>query len=146
MQTLEFLAVSITQEINLNQIALHFGINKKYKWEDILILKEPELKGILKEAEEKTVYCFYFGCLVGINCTKYDLSDIYNYLCQIDSGIDRKPDHHKYSEFYRLQIKENSQVEVHNNYLVAPKNLDFYPKIIAIVLADQLPLIELKTA
>lgn len=140
MQQLEFMAVAIAQELNLNLIASHFGIQRKFKWEDILILTQSELKGILKKAENKTVYCFYFGCLVGVNCTKYDLSDLYNYLTNIDPGLDPKTDQHKYSESYRLEIKPDSEIEVHNSYLVVSKLVDFYPKILAIVLARSVAL------
>lgn len=140
MQSTEFLAVSVAQELNLNLIASHFGIEKKFKWEDTLILREQELKGILKDNQNKTLYLFHFGCLVAVNSTKYDLSDLYNYLCKIDPALSKNTNHLKYFETYRLDIKGDVAMEVHNHSMVAPKMLDYYPQIIAVVLARSVAL------
>ncbi|SHF10738.1 RMD1 family protein [Desulforamulus putei] len=140
MQSMEFLAVSVAQELNLNLIARHFGIEKKFKWEEILILQDKDLKGILENHFHKTVYMFHFGCLVAVNATRYDLSDLYNYLCKIESALCQNVNHLEYSDSYRLDIKSDRELEVHNNYMIAPKLLDYYPQIIAIVLARSVAL------
>lgn len=133
--SIEFLTVSVAQELELNLIASHFGIEKKFKWEEILILKEQDLKGIIKDPQNKTIYLFHFGCIVGLNATKYDFTDFYNYICKIDNSLSRNVNFIQFLDSYRLDIKSDSEMEIHNNYMVAPKILDYYPQIIAIVLA-----------
>ncbi|AQS57767.1 RMD1 family protein [Desulforamulus ferrireducens] len=140
MQSLQFLAVSVTQELDLNQFARHFGIEKKFKWEDILTLKDNQLKGIISDYHNKTVYIFHFGCLVSINCTKHDLSDLYNYLCKIDNSLVKNQDLFKYIDSYRVEINSDKELEVYHNYMVAPKLLEYYPQMIAIVLARSVAL------
>lgn len=140
MQSMDFLAVSVAQELNLNLIAKHFGIEKKFKWEETLVLRDQDLKGILEDHQNKTVYLFHFGCLVAVNSTKYDLSDLYNYLCKIESASSQNVNHLEYSDSYRLNIQSDRELEVHNNFMVVPKLLDYYPQIIAIVLAKSVAL------
>lgn len=140
MVSMDFMAVSINQELNLNLIAGHFGIQQKFKWEDTLVLRENDLKGILHDPANKTICLYHFGCFVGINVTKYDITDFYNYLCQIDGEIARNNHYLKYTEFYRLDIQTEQELEVHNNNMVAPKLLDYYVKMITLVLAKSVAL------
>lgn len=140
MNSTEFLAVSVAQEINIDVIAKHFGIEKKFKWEEILILREQDLKGILKDEHNKTFYIFNFGCIVAINSTKYDISDFYHYICEIDKTLNKSIDHLKYTDSYRMDINDQSELEIHNNYIVVPKLVDYYLQIIAIVLARSVAL------
>ena len=140
MQSLEFLAVSVAQELNLNQFARHFGIEKKFKWEDTLSLKDHQLKGIISDHHNKIVYIFHFGCLVSINCSKHDLSDLYNYLCKIDSTLVKTQEHFKYIDSFRVELNKDKELEVHHNYMVTPRLLEHYPQIIAIVLARSVAL------
>ncbi|CCO08515.1 RMD1 family protein [Desulforamulus hydrothermalis] len=140
MQSMEFLAVSVAQELNLNLIARHFGIEKKYKWEEPLVLQGKDLKGILEDYHNKKIYLFYFGCLVAVNATKYDLSDMYKYLCKIEDALSQSVNHFEYMDSYRLEIKADEDLQVHNDVMTAPRLLDYYPQIIAIVLARSVAL------
>ncbi|GAB6178982.1 RMD1 family protein [Desulfotomaculum defluvii] len=137
---MEFLAISVAHELNLNLIASHFGINKKFKWEETLILKDDDLKGILNHHHNKTIYLFHFGCLVFINLTKYDISDFYNYLRTIEPSLTQVDHHLKYSDSYKLELDPDKEKEVHHDYMRAPKLLDFYPQIISVVLARSVAL------
>lgn len=140
MQTMNFLAVSVAQELNLNQFAKHFGIEKKFKWEDTLILKEHQLKGIFNDYHNKSAYLFHFGCLVGMNCTKHDLSDLYNYISKIDTSLANNINHFKYNDSYLVEINSDRELEVHHNFMVTPRLLEHYPQMIAIVLARSVAL------
>lgn len=55
MTTIELKATAVCNEINLAAIAKHFGINRKFRWEDTLVLRSQALQGILKEPENKSV-------------------------------------------------------------------------------------------
>ena len=46
----EFKAIVIGNELHLNKIAPHFGIQRKFKWEDPLLLKQDQLQGIVNNA------------------------------------------------------------------------------------------------
>lgn len=48
---MEFKAIALGNEINLNKISQHFGSNRKLKWKDYLVLKGTELQGIVHEIE-----------------------------------------------------------------------------------------------
>jgi len=60
----ELKAIVASNEFNLDKIAIHFGINMKYKWEDTLLLGPDELKGIIREPAAKEVRIFHFGSVV----------------------------------------------------------------------------------
>ena len=69
MKDLTFKAFAITNEIDLNKIAVHCGIPKKFTWEEPLILKGEILKSILQKDMDETqmVLVFSFGSIVFIN-------------------------------------------------------------------------------
>src|SRR3954452_15924473 len=69
MRDLTFKAFAITNEIDLNKIAIHCGIPKKYTWEEPLILKGNSLKSIFNYNvnESQNVLVFSFGSIVFIN-------------------------------------------------------------------------------
>jgi uncharacterized Rmd1/YagE family protein len=77
-----FKALFLSSEINLNKIAQHFGINQKFKWEDLLLLDEQSLKGLLREPENKTVYIFHFGAMVFVNFEHHQIMDVITYIKQ----------------------------------------------------------------
>src|SRR3954462_5674094 len=69
MGDLTFKAFAITNEIDLNKIAIHCGIPKKFTWEQPLILRGEILKSILHKVvdESQMVLVFSFGSIVFIN-------------------------------------------------------------------------------
>jgi hypothetical protein len=67
MTTIQFKAISLVKELNLNLIATHFGIVKRFDWEDNLTLHEAQLKGVLNNTAERRVILFPFGCGVFLN-------------------------------------------------------------------------------
>jgi len=96
MNSVDFKAVVVCNELNLGNIAQHFGIYRKFRWEDSLRLTENELKGIIKEPEKKVVYIFHFGSLVFINCEHHDSMDILEYLKRLEKNVTtaKLNDHH----------------------------------------------------
>lgn len=147
MQTYEFRASAFSSEISLSQIANHFVINKKYKWEEPLILDEKYLKGIIPHPENKYAYIFHFGSIVAVNLTLHEISDILMYLKKIDKNLNADVSI-GYVDDYRLQIDENLNTELiedgnfEMNYdYVVIKNLEkFHMNIMATILAKSVAL------
>lgn len=84
MNSADFTAYVLAKEINLNTLAQHFGMNKKYRWEDPLVLKDVNLSGVINNPTDKYVYIFYFGSLVFINFTHHEMMDVVKYLRKMD--------------------------------------------------------------
>lgn len=87
MNKYEFDAFSLCSEINFNTIARHFGIDKKYKWEEFLTLEEEHLKGVIANPAAKSIKIFPFGSIVFINLAHNEIMDIVNYLRKIEGSI-----------------------------------------------------------
>jgi len=136
-----FKAYAITNEIELNRIADQCHIPKKYTWEEPLILYGSVLSSILKrelQAEQK-VMVFSFGSIVFINCTSRDEAVFMEYLKSIKPDIDLKT-YDKYSDDYQLEIRENSEIELTDKYVLVPKFEPFYPELISTVIAKSVAL------
>jgi uncharacterized Rmd1/YagE family protein len=139
MNVWEFKSVVLGSEINLNDVASHFGIKKKIKWEDPLILSGQALKGILKEVETKYVYLYYFGSLVFINMQYHETQDVVKYLKTIDKSL--KIDNIKeYSDDYRLEISPEYEYSLGNELMTASTYEPYYPDMISLVLAKSISL------
>lgn len=133
MQT-EFKALRIAHEINLNDIASHFGIVKKFKWEDSLYLSPAHLKGVLQNNENKRVYIFYFGGLVCANMEFHEIQDLLNY-----PAFKKQNFEHDISptdiDNYRMELIPGSAITVTNEVLKVPEKLEYFYELIALVLA-----------
>ena len=142
MKDLIFKAFAITNEIDLNKIAVHCGIPKKFTWEEPLILRGEILKSILLKDVDITqmVLVFSFGSIVFINhSTSNDITALLNYLHSFEpeidvSGADR------YSDDYSLHVKETESIELSDEYVVVPEYESYYPELISTVLAKSVAL------
>jgi uncharacterized Rmd1/YagE family protein len=142
MRDLTFKAFAITHEIDLNKIAVHCGIPKKFTWEEPLILKGEILKSILYKNVDETqmVLIFSFGSIVFINySTPLEITAILNYLYSFEPDIDVKHAD-KYSDDYSLHIKETENIELTDEYVVVPEFESYYPELISTVLAKSVAL------
>ncbi|WP_335574887.1 RMD1 family protein [Neobacillus vireti] len=139
---ISFKAISITNEIDLNKIALQCGIPKKFTWEEPLILRGRILQTILgKEVDEsKSVLVFSFGCVVFINHSTDDEIKVFlNYLQTFEPEMDLK-NIGRYSDDYSLHINEKAALELTDEYVVVPEYEPFYPELISTVLAKSVAL------
>ncbi len=107
MSTTSFRVFALFNEISLNKVASHFGIRKKFEWEDFLRLSVPQLKGILKEPEGKLVDIFPFGSIVFINLQHHEIVDIVNYLMTVDSTLVHP--NYNYADDYKLELTEEDE-------------------------------------
>lgn len=142
MRDLTFKAFAITNEIDLNKIAVHCGIPKKFTWEEPLILKGEILRSILQKDVDETqmVLVFSFGSIVFINYSSpLQITVFLNYLHSFESDIDVK-NAGKYSDDYSLHVKETESIELTDEYVVVPENESYYPELISTVLAKSVAL------
>jgi uncharacterized Rmd1/YagE family protein len=134
MKLAELKAIMVANEINLNAIAGHFGIQKKFKWEDTLYLDNKQLAGVLKEVEDKRVYIFYFGSIVFVNMAFHEIKDVLNYLKKLDKSITLSSKLEIVEE-YRLEVSDKKEYNVDNKVLTIPEDKNFYYEIASTVLA-----------
>jgi required for meiotic nuclear division protein 1 len=142
MRDLTFKAFAITHEIDLNKIAVHCGIPKKFTWEEPLILRGEILKSILYKDVDNSqmVLVFSFGSIVFINhSTPNEITALLNYLHSFEPDIEVK-NADRYSDDYSLHIKETESIELTDEYVVVPEYEDYYPELISTVLAKSVAL------
>jgi required for meiotic nuclear division protein 1 len=142
MEAITFKAFAITNEIDLNKIAIDCHIPKKFTWEQPLILKEERLKSIIKSdvADTQMVLVFSFGSVVFINHSDNDdISLFLNYIRSFEPDIDIK-NSDKYTDDYSLHISESNTIELTDEYVMVPEFEDFYPEVISTILAKSVAL------
>lgn len=142
MRDLTFKAFAITHEIDLNKIAVHCGIPKKFTWEEPLILKGEILKSILLRNVDETqmVLVFSFGSIVFINhSTPDEITALLRYLYTFEPDIDVK-NASRYSDDYSLHLKGTETIELTDEYVVVPEYESYYPELISTVLAKSVAL------
>jgi len=143
MNIWEFKSVVFGSEINLNDIASHFGIKKKFKWEDPLILSDNTLKGILKNTETKSVYLYHFGSMVFINMEFHEIQDVVKYLKTKDTSL-KIENINEYTDDYRLEINPEYEYSLGNEVMTASVFENYYVDIISMVLAKSISLYKIE--
>lgn len=140
MLSFQFKAYSVTNEIDLNKIAIQCGISKKYTWEEPLVLQEMILEEILGStvAQNQKIMLFAFGSVVFINCPEMVYLNFMEYLRQFKPemkmiGWDR------YQDDYALHIADE-EVMLTDEYAVVKEFQPFYPEMVATVLAKSVGL------
>jgi required for meiotic nuclear division protein 1 len=143
MTSTNFKAVSLCNEINLNKLANHFGIKKKFEWEDSLRLGPDELKGVLRENDGKYVYIFAFGCGVFINLQHHEIVDIVNYLKNIETRLTAAID--EFADDYKLIVDSEGvfgqdEESYTNDSLIVTEYAHYQMEILSVVLAKSVAL------
>lgn len=137
MNSINFKVFSLCNEIGLNKIATHFGINKNFKWVDFLSLSEDHLKGIIKEPSDKMVNIFPFGSIVFINLQHHEIVDIVDYLKKLEKNLSSAS--YDFKDDYNVEIREDEEVINYDGMLV--KNFEkYHTDILSIVLAKSVAL------
>lgn len=142
MKPITFKAFAITNEIDLNKIAIHCGIPKKFTWEEPLILKGNILKSILPNNTNDSlqVLIFSFGSIVFINhLNEGEKNGIFTFIQSFEPDLDFV-NVGRYVDDYSLHIKESETIDLTDEYVVVPKFEDFYPELISTVLAKSVAL------
>jgi uncharacterized Rmd1/YagE family protein len=143
MTPINFKAVSLCNEINLNTIAAHFGINKKFEWEDFLRLNTHQLKGILKDHENKSVNIFAFGCLVFVNLEHHEIMDVLNYLITLEPRL--QINNFDFADDYMLDVRNENDLSEDealftNESMITTEYGVYQMDILSIVLAKSVAL------
>ncbi|NHW36675.1 RMD1 family protein [Paenibacillus aceris] len=142
MKDITFKAMAITNEIDLNKIAIHCGIPKKYTWEQPLILRGDILNSILQKDTNalQQVMVFSFGSVVFVNHTHLDEITVFlKFIQTFEPDIDLQPPD-KYMDDYSLHIEEIESMELTDKYVVVSEFEFFYPELISTVLAKSVAL------
>jgi uncharacterized Rmd1/YagE family protein len=143
MKDISFKALAITNEIDLNKIAIHCGIPKKYTWEQPLILRHKVLQIIYqKELDDlQQVLVFSFGCVVFVNLTHHDeITALLKFIQSFepDIALERAD---KFTDDYSLHIEEEIEsMTLTDEYVVVAEYEFFFPEMIATVLAKSVAL------
>lgn len=139
MRIAELKAVGLTSEINLNKIAAHFGINRKYKWEESLFLNEASLKGIVLDPAQKSILIFYFGSMVFINFEYHEILDVVSYLGRIERNLAAITTL-DYVDDYSVEISPDQELTITYETLISPEEKPYHQEIIATILAKSVAL------
>lgn len=130
-------AYALFTEINLNTIAVHFGIRKEFKWEDYLRLQPEQLSGIISDPAGKGVNLFPFGSAVFLNMNDSDIAEVVAYLQRVDPGL--SPPDYTYTDDYCLELTE--QEESITNDVMQVHAITFYHlEILSTILAKSVAL------
>jgi len=133
VNAIQFKAASLCNEINLNQLAKHFGFNKKFQWDEPLYLSSRQLEGIIKFPEGKSAYVFSFGSIVFLNFAHHEIADLINYLKNIENDLSNAT--LDYFDDYNLVIDPQQTFSVNYDQMTIPELKEFHVEIIAVVLA-----------
>ncbi|WP_246141178.1 RMD1 family protein [Bacillus marasmi] len=142
IKPITFKAFAITNEIDLNKIAIYCGIPKKFTWEEPLILKSDLLETTLKQKVDSSqqVQIFSFGSIVFINFTdSTEILDILIFLQSFEKDINLN-DFDRYSDDYCLHVRESEELELNDEFVVVPAFENYYPELISTVLAKSVAL------
>lgn len=137
MKDVTFKAYAVTNEIDLNKIAIDCGIPKKFTWEEPLILWGEALKKILRQdiGESQKVLVFSFGSVVFLNdADKKGFVPFVRYLKTFEPNIN-ETDADRYTDDYRLRLDPEGETELTDEYVVVNEIEPFHEELIATVLA-----------
>jgi uncharacterized Rmd1/YagE family protein len=141
MNDLRFETYAVTNEIDLNKIAVECNIKKKYTWEEPLILQDAVLERILGEQtlEYEKILVFSFGSIVFINSNKEHTETFMQYLKKIKPEIDID-NYTRFMDDYAIHITDGEETDFTDKYVIVPSRELFYPELVSIVIAKSVAL------
>jgi len=135
-----FNAYAMDGEIDLNKIAASLLVEKRYKWEDPLVLNPLTLQ--LHEGKafaDRRVYLYYFGAAVFFNCPEEMISSFYTNIVKTTDAL-RIPRSLLYRETYSLQVRESEKIAVTNDCAIMDREESVYIDTIAYTVAKSVAL------
>lgn len=141
MNKLIFKTYAITNEIDLNKIAVECNIKKKYTWEEPLILQNELLERIIKDKtlENEKILIFSFGSIVFINSNLNHTEILMKYLKSIKPEIDIEH-YGRFQDDYALHYEECDEIEFTDSFVRIQDTDLFYPELISMVIAKSVAL------
>lgn len=136
INVINYKCFAITNELDLNKIAILCGIPKKYTWEEPLILKSDILASILgiTVKANQMVHVFSFGSVVFINLSQDDYSRFMKYIESIKPDIDVK-NYSAFSDDFELRIGNVDSLELTDSFASIPEYEPFYSELVAMIIA-----------
>lgn len=136
ISVISYKCFAVTNELDLNKIAMECGIPKKYTWEEPLIIKSDILSGILGTVvrDHQLVHIFSFGSIVFINLTNSDHDRFMQYLKNFKPDIDIK-NYTAFNDDFELRIGNIDSLELTDSFACIPEFQPFYSELVAIVIA-----------
>lgn len=135
----EFKAISICNELNIDKIGAHFGVTHKFKWKEALILYPDNLKGIVNDPNNKTVYVFHFGSIVFLNFQYHEITDLVKYILKLEPQIDIS-DFYAYVDDYKLEVNMNQATAINNDFMIVNSMSNYHYEIVSTILAKSVAL------
>lgn len=113
MKTCSVVAQAVCSEFNISNISAFYGINRKLKWEEPLILK-PETIAKYNVNEDSLVYIYYFGVVVFINFKREEMQNFVDDIKNIPNSIKSKNIDMRYDCFedFKIEIDETQEEEL----------------------------------
>ena len=135
----DFKAIVLTNELNLSKIAQHFGVKLKFKWEDFLLLKGEQLKGIIATGENKQIYLFHFGSMVSVNLQHHEIMDVVRYLKRLELNINEEKAF-TYEDDYSLEVSPDEEPAINNDMMLVHEQKKYHTDLVATVIAKSVSL------
>ncbi|MEQ8155887.1 MAG: RMD1 family protein, partial [Clostridiaceae bacterium] len=131
-----FAARAICSEFHITNICKYYGIKRKIKWEEPLILKENHLSQF-KDWDNKMVYMYHFGAIVFVNFTGKEREQFIELINNIPESIKSINKDIKYDciEEYTIISADTDEDEigfdVYNVKSIEDYNLDMTALVLA---------------
>ncbi len=138
MESLVFTAFALDGELELNRLASHLNITRKYRWEEPMRLN-PVTFTPTRELDPVQVYLYSFGGIVFINAQDDMVARFMDGLEKYTDNIKGRPQL-PYREDYRLEVDPEQQQSTGNDAAVIPLFSQFFQDIICLVLAQSVAL------
>jgi uncharacterized Rmd1/YagE family protein len=141
MNNMTFKAYALTNELDLNKIALENGISKKYTWEEPLGLQGEVLSSILGHniTDNQKILVFSFGSIVLINLSADDTQKFIEYLKKVRPDLETKK-YDTYMDDYKLHVEFDSKTTLTDEYVIVPDYQIFYANLVSTVIAKSVAL------
>lgn len=136
-----FRAYALTNEIDLNKIALEYGSSKKYTWEEPFSFQGEVLSTILAHhiTDAQKILVFSFGSIVLINLPSEDIKKFLEYLKKVKPDLEIRK-YEAYMDDYKLHVEHDSEIILTDDYVVVPDYQIFYPDLVSTVIAKSVAL------
>lgn len=136
----KFDAFTLTGELDLNKLAPHLGLFRKFRWEEPMLLNPVTFQALSTErVEEQQVYLYYFGGVVFLNCSDATIRNFAVEMTKMAEAFRDFPNI-KYQEHYSLRIDTGGTLQIRNDCAVMPAHDRSFIDIIAFVIAKSVAL------
>lgn len=135
----DFKAIAMCSEFNISVLQKYYGVTRKIKWEEPLILKNGRLSKY-KDFGNKMVYIFYFGTIVFVNFNNEEIKEFIEQLKNIEGSIKNISADMIYDCIDDFQIIEDTEEEINIDVSKVKTVEQYHINMVAIVLSKSVAL------